>query len=259
MATRQRRVRRAHVSRERVGSRSCRIAEGALIGVTALPEVAIIRGGAHVGFPEPGGVRTDGLHLVHSGVGRGLHRDRSHTTRRPPLSGTGLRRRAGSALLLLRWRRISVSASAIRSADLGFAADAPIKIPSHGFDGAPRIPKTGTLQLNGLRQVWIIDGGANRPIGNVFSRRPYQRVAERSSDPSTRFQSRHAHSKERQPGRAPHQCPDESSAASSLARHGPVSRGGPGSMPWARSANTSSSIPAGRFESRIYRCRRSPR
>ncbi len=28
-------------------------AEGALIGVTALPEVAIIRGGAHVGFPSP--------------------------------------------------------------------------------------------------------------------------------------------------------------------------------------------------------------
>lgn len=47
-------------------------------------------------------------------------------------------------------------------------AQDPIPIPSYGFDGAPRIPKTGTLlRPKGSRQTWIIDGGARRPVRNV--------------------------------------------------------------------------------------------
>jgi Taurine catabolism dioxygenase TauD, TfdA family len=48
---------------------------------------------------------------------------------------------------------------------VGVDADSPVEIPAHGLDGAPRIPETGTLRRpRGGETTWIIDGGARSEV-----------------------------------------------------------------------------------------------
>ncbi len=142
-------------------------ADGALIGVTELPEVAIIRGGARVGFPNPNEFAAMGFNSYvpvsaedYTSIDL-APRDGLLFQERAFEDGPGrFYFSAGGAVYQVRDRE------ALRA--FGIDVENPIEIPAHGFDGAPRVPKTGTLlKLDGPRQIWIVDGGARRPITNA--------------------------------------------------------------------------------------------
>ncbi len=142
-------------------------ADGALIGVTELPEVAIIRGGARVGFPSAKEFAAMGFTSYvpvsaedYTAIDL-APRDGLLFQERAFEDGPGrFYFSAGGAVYLVSDRE------ALRA--FGIDVENPIEIPSHGFDGAPRVPKTGTLlKLDGRRQIWIVDGGARRPITNA--------------------------------------------------------------------------------------------
>jgi hypothetical protein len=144
-------------------------AEGTVVVVNAPSEAAVILGGARVGFPNPEEFAAMGYTTYTPVQAKDFDaiglapRDGLFFHERVSDAGPGhVYYSAGGAVYEIRDRQL-----------LATARQSPkkaIRIPVHGLDGAPRIPKTGTLlRVKGTKRTWIIDGGARRAVANVCS------------------------------------------------------------------------------------------
>ena len=147
--------------------RSSPFRDGTAVGNTESNKVAVIQGGARVGFPNPGEFAALGydeylpipeeeLAALDTAPRDGLlFRERQFR------EGPGrLYYSAGGAVYQIR------DETALLATRLDPAT--AIVIPAQGLDGAPRRPPTGTLlRLEGSRTTWVLDGGARRVATDV--------------------------------------------------------------------------------------------
>jgi hypothetical protein len=141
--------------------------DGTLIGIRQPPEVAIMYGGARIGFPNPAEFAAMGytsytaLEPKDFDALDSAPRDGMLFHERP--SGAGGGRYYYSSAGAVYEVRDQAALTAF-----GLPPGRAVTIPAQGLDGAPRIPKAGTLlRLKGERRVWIVDGGVRNPAANV--------------------------------------------------------------------------------------------
>ena len=143
-------------------------ADGQLIVTKDDTGAAVIQGGARLNFPSPEEYEA----LVGDASNLRITRSAFDALGTAPKDGLLLRERAdsgntgplflsaGGAVFRVR------DTATLRGVELD--PDAAIVVPSHGLDGTPRTPVTGTLlRRDDSKSVWVIDGGARRLSQNV--------------------------------------------------------------------------------------------